>query len=170
MQVYFGNEIPHHPQVARAPTACFKAGGRPLIAGQHEDTRGQCPERRGVQARWTYERQGSNRLRTRRGETAPVRGHTSGEMHTIQAQLSEELHQLLVDRTFQCAYACQWTLFHASRSFTLPGGSAGGGSSPSLYNLAALPHSTLARASGVRCPRSCAMNRVAPGQMQALCG
>src|SRR5262245_55354954 len=28
-QVYFGDEIPYHPQVARAPTACFKAGDRP---------------------------------------------------------------------------------------------------------------------------------------------
>src|SRR5262249_35110246 len=124
-----------------------RLGGRSLIAGQHEDTRGQCPERRGIQARWTYERQGSNRLRTRRGETAPVGGHTSCAMHPIQTQLSEELHQSLVDGAFQCAYASQWTWFHSSRSSMLPGGSAGGGSSPSLYNRAALPHSS---ASGVR--------------------
>src|SRR5262245_57616322 len=67
-------------------------------------------------------------------------------------------------------YSPQWTLFHASRSLTSPTGSGGGGSWPSLYSRTALPQSTLARSSGVRCPRSCALNRVAPGQMQALCG
>src|SRR6266849_5140185 len=68
------------------------------------------------------------------------------------------------------AYSPQWTLFHASRSLTSPAGSGGGGSWPSLYNRAAFPHRTLARASGMRWPRSWAINWVAPGQIHALCG
>jgi len=130
------------------------------------------PALAGIQARWTSKKRYHGKQLS---PDASWRGCASLRSHElqyapIQTQPPEELHQSLVDRTFQCAYACQWTLFHASRSFTLPGVSAGGGSLPSLYNRAALPAQHLARASGARCSEVLGDETESPCQMQALCG
>jgi hypothetical protein len=79
----------------------YRLGRRSLIACHHQDAGRQCPKGPGVQAGWTYERQGSNRLWTGRGETMPVCWHAGCDMHLFETEVPEKLHQSPVDRTFR---------------------------------------------------------------------
>src|SRR5262245_11415635 len=81
----------------------YRLGRRPLIARQHQELGRQGPEWGGFQARWTDERQGSNRLRMSGGEAMPVGGHTGCHMHLLETQVPEKLHQSPVNRTLRVA-------------------------------------------------------------------
>src|SRR5262249_16739863 len=74
-------------------------GRLPLIACQHQDSRSERPERSGLQAGGTDERQGSNGPWMRSSEAMPISGHTRCDMYLRETQVPKKLYQSPVNRT-----------------------------------------------------------------------